>query len=143
MRSAASSDIVLEGGCLCGDLRYRADGKPFDAEYCHCRMCQKVAGAPAGVWMDFMVGQVCWTTGEPKEYSSSENVRRGFCDRCGSTLSFRDTRYPDYYTLTVASLDDPEAVQPNYHIFTDSQPRWNRLEDGLPRYAQERSESDD
>lgn len=136
------TDRLLDGGCLCGDLRYRITGQPFDAEYCHCRMCQRAAGAPVVVWMDFNVGQVSWVSGAPQEFASSANVRRGFCGRCGATMSFRDERYPDYYTLAVASLDDPQSVQPRYHIHTDSQPSWFLLGDDCPRYAQERTEPD-
>ena len=124
-----------EGSCLCGSLRYRVSGEPFDVDYCHCRMCQKSTGAPVGVWMDFKQEQVEWLSGEPKEYASSETVRRGFCAECGSTISFRDIRYPEYYTLAIVSLDDPNAFQPSYHIHTRSRPEWFSTLDELETHS--------
>jgi hypothetical protein len=66
----------MEGGCLCGAVRYSISGTPFAAEYCHCRMCQKSAGAVVVNWMDFHKEQVTWTIGKPSEHESSETVRR-------------------------------------------------------------------
>jgi len=124
----------MEGGCLCGSVRYSVSGAPFAAEYCHCRMCQKSSGAVTVSWMDFRVEQLTWTLGTPAEYESSENVRRGFCADCGSTLSFRDTRHPEYITLAIASLDDPNLVEPTYHIYTESQVKWLNINDDCNRF---------
>lgn len=129
-----SNDAKMEGGCLCGAVRYRVSGLPFAAEYCHCRMCQKAAGAVAVSWMDFHKEQVQWMEGQPVEYESSENGRRGFCGQCGSNLSFRNTRYPEYLTLAIASLDDPSRVKPTYHIYTESQVAWLKIQDDCPRF---------
>lgn len=129
----------LEGGCLCGAIRYRIEGKPFDADYCHCCMCQKSIGAVFGAWMDFKLQQVTWIKGQVTEFASSECVRRGFCAHCGCSLTYRHTEYPDYLTLTIASLDDPELVQPNYHIYTEQQPSWLKIEDNCQRYPQART----
>ena len=74
------------------------------------------------------------SAGEVREYASSEHVRRGFCAQCGSALSFRDTRYPQYYTLTIASLDQPNAVRPTRHLFTDSRLEWFDPNDDCPRF---------
>lgn len=131
-----SDEAKKEGGCLCGAVRYRISGSPFAAEYCHCRMCQKSAGAVVVSWMDFRTEQLTWTVGKPSEYESSELVRRGFCAKCGSTLSFRDTRHPDYMTLAIASLDDPNLVKPTYHIYTDSQVKWLTIDDDCKRFPQ-------
>ena len=130
----------MEGGCLCGALRYRVRGEPFDADHCHCRMCQRHTGAVVGSWMDFLVEQVEWLEGQPTEYASSEFYRRGFCATCGSSVSVRDTRYPQYYSFAIVSLDDPNRVSPNYHIHTESQLEWLVLMDDCPRYPRDRSE---
>jgi hypothetical protein len=102
-------------------------------------MCQKAAGAMAVSWMDFKREQVTWLSGKPTEYESSQSARRGFCVKCGSTLSFRDTRHPGYYSLSIASLDDPNQVRPNYHIHTDSQVEWLRIDDDCEKYPKNRN----
>ncbi|MCG9755440.1 GFA family protein [Shewanella insulae] len=130
----------LQGGCLCGALRYKVSAPPFDSDYCHCHQCQKSTGAMAACWMDFKADQVSWLQGTPKEYASSDTIRRGFCQQCGTSISYRSTDYPDYYTLSIASLDDANAVAPRYHIYTDKQPDWLKIADDLPKYRQSRSE---
>lgn len=129
---------MMKGGCHCGAIRYEISGSPFDADYCHCRDCQKTTGAPFGAWMDFKKEQISWISGEPLEYASSENIRRGFCSGCGSSLSYRSTRYPDYLTLSIASLDDPDLVGPNYHIHTQNQVSWLSIDDDCKKYPGDR-----
>lgn len=135
-----SPDVVAyEGGCLCGAVRYRVTARPFDADYCHCKQCQKSSGAVFQTWMDFKREQVTWLKGEVNEFESSAHVRRGFCQQCGCSLSYRDTRYPDYFTLTIGSLDDPSLIKPQYHIYTANQVEWLSITDNCSRYLQERT----
>lgn len=127
----------LEGGCLCGQMRYAVSALPFAADYCHCRQCQKSTGSAVSAWMDFKSDQVTWTkSGSLQEFASSEHVRRGFCSKCGSTLSYRHLQHPDYFSLAIASLDDPDKVPPTYHIHTDSQMQWLKIDDNCQRYPQ-------
>ena len=93
--------------------------------------------------MDFKKKQVRWSAEEPTEYESSEYIRRGFCSICGASLSYRSTQYPDYYTLSIASLDEPDLVKPSYHIHTDSQVSWLLIEDDCQRYSGERESKPD
>ncbi|MBY5991330.1 GFA family protein [Ferrimonas balearica] len=134
---------AMEGGCLCGAIRYRLLARPFDADYCHCRQCQKATGAPVGTWMDFKTEQVQWLNETPKEFASSDAIRRGFCPQCGTSLSYRHTDYPQYLTLSIPTLDAPQAVAPNYHIHTASQLPWLELSDPCPRYPGDRSDRSD
>lgn len=134
-----SSLPLLNGSCLCGAIRYRVNAMPFDADLCHCSQCQKSTGSVVGAWMDFKRKQVNWLNQQPKEYASSEHVRRGFCQHCGTQISFRDLRYPDYITLSITSLDDPNLISPNYHIYTDSQLKWLTIADECPKYRAGRS----
>jgi hypothetical protein len=122
------------GGCHCGAIRYEVSAPPFAADFCHCRDCQRTTGAPVGAWMDFMAAQVRWLQGAPTEYASSADIRRGFCAACGSTLSYRSVSHPDYLTLAIVSLDDPQAVEPTYHIYTSRRMRWLPLQDDRPAY---------
>ncbi|MGI2148842.1 GFA family protein [Shewanella baltica] len=77
--------------------------------------------------------------GQVTEFASSELIRRGFCDKCGTSLTYRHIQYPDYSTLSIASLDDANQVQPKYHIYTESQLNWLVIEDNCQRYLQGRS----
>ena len=126
----------MKGGCHCGAIRYKALDKPFAADFCHCRDCQKTSGAPVGAWMDFKSNQIRWLSGKTKEYASSEKTRRGFCSVCGSILVYRSTDHPGYITLSIATLDYPDSVKPTYHIYTDSQVKWLVIEDNCKKFPQ-------
>ena len=134
----ASSEVELEGGCLCGAIRYRTRGMPMLAEYCHCRMCQKISGAAFSNWMDYPTDRVEWLEGQPHEYRSSSHAFRGFCSDCGSSLTFRSAERPQLITLALNSLDDPDRVSPTQHIYTESQVAWLDLNDDGERFAAQR-----
>lgn len=130
----------MSGECLCGSVQYTVTAKPFAADYCHCRMCQRSTGSVVGAWMDFKHEQLQWINkDELREYASSEFARRGFCGQCGSTMSYRDIRHEHYISLAISSLGQPEKVQPSYHIYTDSQLPWLKIDDDCVRYPQGQS----
>ena len=127
-----------EGGCFCGAIRYRADGEPTQVNHCHCRMCQRLSGAPVVTWATFKAGQVQFLTGGPKWLESSDKASRAFCANCGTQLVWRSNRHADEVDLTAASLDDPNSVKPDLHIWTESQLDWMGMSDRLPRYGRSR-----
>jgi len=130
----------LTGGCLCGALRYRARNI-IRAGYCHCRMCQKASGAPVVAWLMVHAHDYEVTKGKVAAYRSSPHADREFCSRCGSQLAFRPRDGSGEIDINLATLDHPEAVAPQYHIYTISKLPWLHIEDQLPQYLQER-ESD-
>ncbi len=127
--------MKYEGGCLCGGLRYSASVDPIDAGYCHCRMCQKISGAAVLPWASFSSGDFSYTLGQPKIYKSSEWGQREFCEACGSQIAFRGTVSDDAVEINVGTLDDPEIITPEYHVWCDSQVSWFDTADELPRYS--------
>ena len=125
----------LEGGCFCGALRYRVDGPPIDAGYCHCRMCQRTAGAPVLAWGTWAADRLTWLTGEPATLHSSDDGRRRFCATCGTHLLFCTLAEPEVVDVSLPTLDQPERVEPEYHIWTASRLPWFEIADSLPRFA--------
>jgi len=79
---------LITGGCLCGDVRYEISKPPIDSGYCHCRMCQRFSGAPVIFGETFPIEAVQFTQGQPTYYKSSPIAERGFCKRCGSSLTY-------------------------------------------------------
>jgi hypothetical protein len=128
----------LQGGCLCGNIRYEIDGSEFDSDYCHCSQCRLSVGSVVVCWMDFKYEQIKWLANKTKEYASSEKIMRGFCAQCGCSISYRNIDYPDYYSLTNASLDEPDRVAARYHIYTEDQVKWLQIDDTCKRYAKGR-----
>ena len=129
--------LPLEGGCLCGAVRFRISAEPDHAGYCHCRMCQRANGAPVVAWLAVASEAFVWIKGEPAVYRSSAKAERLFCRACGTPLVFREIAQPEQLDVTLASLDDPEAVRPSHHIWTSSRISWFDVGDGLPRYPEQ------
>lgn len=129
-------DLPLEGGCLCGAVRYRVTAVPVDSSYCHCRMCQRRSGAPAVATVDIPVGGFEIVQGAPAAYQSSAAAHRVFCRDCGTELYFALIDDPPSLSLNIGTLDDPEAVRPLKHIWTSSRLSWFEIADDLPRHAE-------
>ena len=122
------------GGCLCGTLRYSSSAAPLEVGYCHCRMCQKLSGAAVLPWVSFATASFAYINGQPKVYTSSAHGQREFCAECGSQIAFRATDSDATVEINAGTLDDPEVVTPQYHIWCSSQVSWFDTADDLPRY---------
>ena len=114
------------GGCQCGAVRFRVEGKLGDASVCHCRMCQKASGNFYMPLVSVRGAHVTWTRGEPKRFQSSNAARRGFCADCGTPLTFEPDNYP--VEVSVAALDDPSGAPPTIQVNpNDKQPFFDAL----------------
>lgn len=73
---------------MCGSVRYDAIGKPLSIGYCHCNSCRHHTGAPVVTYIVFEVDKVRFTQSNRTIYNSSPGVGRGFCDKCGTPLTW-------------------------------------------------------
>ena len=134
--------IRFEGGCLCGRIRYRSERGPLDCGYCHCRICQRSSGAPVLAWAAFPVETFVYVGATPAIYRSSTNGQREFCRECGTQIAFRELSDGGTIDVNFVTLDDPERLEPQYHIWTRNRLRWFDTADRLPRYDGEGPKSD-
>lgn len=141
-----SGENVITGGCMCGAVRYEANGSPRNIAYCHCSDCRGYTGAPVMVWVAFETSQVKYFNGKPKVYESSPGVKWGSCDRCGSPLIWeanlsvfggRDLTITEF---TISSFDTPEEFAPDQHWYDGERIPWFDVADNLPRYQKLRFE---
>ena len=130
----------LTGGCLCGAVRYRLASTPFEAGWCHCRMCQLNSGSPAMAFAKVPSAEFIIEGGGEhiRRYKSSEIAERWFCGTCGTPLLVRDFEGATH-DFSLATLDRPEAVKPEAHFYYASHIPWAEACDTLPRYAGSRS----
>lgn len=126
----------LEGGCLCGALRYRLHAAPFDSGYCHCTLCRAASGAPVLAFATVPFDDFEIVNGEPRRFRSSDFGERWFCADCGTPLCMHVDHQPDTIDFTIGSLDQPEHVEPGFHIWLQSRIRWFEISDKLPRFDQ-------
>ena len=126
---------TMNGGCLCGRVRYVAVVRDTEAYLCHCRMCQRATGSVSIAFRNMAKADVTWER-QPDRYASSPIADRGFCAACGTALTFE---FPDSETmdLTVASFDDPGFFVPHHHFGIESRLDHWRDTDDLPGYRTE------
>jgi hypothetical protein len=119
------------GGCQCGAVRYRFTEEPSGSHICHCRMCQKAFG---GFYAPLVGGPrhvFEFTRGTPGIFLSSDQAERGFCAQCGTPLTFA-YRDGNWMSVSIGSLDNPEAFPPKDQHGVDSRLSWANAIGGLP-----------
>lgn len=127
---------MIEGKCLCGDVRFAASGEIGQVTHCHCTMCRKVHGAAFGTYAEVRRADFRWTAGDGlvKSFRSSDDVERLFCRRCGSTLQVLFRSEPDVLYLALGTVDGDPGVRPEAHIFAGSKAPWYEITDSLPQF---------
>ena len=128
-----------EGGCACGAVRYKLTQPPLIVNCCHCRDCQRLTGSAfvVNLWIErrfvetdhSRLSSVMLTAGSGKPHE----VFR--CPGCGTALWSKYHAAPgDTVLLRAGTLDQPETVTPDVHIFTRSKLPWVVLPPGVPAF---------
>lgn len=125
----------VEGGCLCGAIRFRSSAPPVRAVICHCSMCRRHSGAPALAFVHFPAESFTWLAGQPAWFRSSPYAERGFCSTCGSTIAMREEVLRDRVQICVGTLDDASAVRIDDHVWTSERIPWFDTKDDRPRFG--------
>ena len=122
------------GGCLCGALRYTADGAPLYAGLCFCTDCQKASGSAFIPFLGVAADAVR-VTGESRasvtKAAHGGDATRNFCVACGSMVFGGERGRSTAYTIYAGSLDDTAQFSPQIAIFTRSRPAWDTSSNGL------------
>ena len=120
------------GGCLCGDVRFVAQGKPYRVGICHCLDCRKHHGALFHTSAIFPVDAVT-ITGETRDYAG-----RSFCSRCGAPVFGASG---DEIGVNLGSLDTPDQLTPTYELWTIRRESWLPPFPQTKRYDRDRETS--
>ena len=136
-----ASDAPLEGGCTCRAVRYRMTSAPLFVHCCHCRWCQRETGTAFALNAMIESERVVLLQGEPERVDTPSNSGKGQkisrCPTCrialwsnyaGSGEALRFVR--------VGTLDDPDRLPPDIHIFTSSKQPWVSLPPHIPVVAE-------
>ncbi len=130
---------ATEGGCQCGQVRYRITGPIFNRQLCHCRMCQKAFGSYFAPLAGVASADISWLGERPAIYRSSAAAERGFCRYCGTPLTFQYISEPHEISIALGSLDDPAAFAPEFQYGIESRMPWFDRLAGLPGETTESS----
>jgi hypothetical protein len=141
--AAFSMSKAMSGGCACGAVRYELSSQPWDAGWCHCRTCQLASGAPAMAFASVPIQDFVYVSGadQVRTFMSSSFGRREFCGACGTALTMRVDHQPETVDFTVATLEEPDAAPPGFHIFYAEKIGWFDTADDLPRHEKFRPDT--
>ncbi len=128
-----------DGGCFCGAIRYRVTSAPLTIAHCHCIHCRRTSAAAFVTWAEFRSADLAWLKGTPATYTTRPRIVRTFCRECGTQLTYQNETAPACIDLTVCSLDEPDSIAPQHHVWTDRKLSWVDLDDGLSRHARKRT----
>lgn len=122
------------GRCLCGEVRFAFSGPLNWQGHCHCESCRRATASPMTSFLGVPNGQWRWTGSQPQCFESSPGVRRWFCGRCGSPMAYDADNFPGETHFFAATLDNPDAYKPEFHVFAAEALNWMKVSDRLPRY---------
>ena len=129
----ANSSEPHEGGCMCGAVRYRLHYPFTYSAHCHCRSCQKAVGAGYVTYTAVAPENFEVIEGKMSIFNSSPGVRRGFCNKCGTSLSYSGDDWTDYAIMS-ATLDDPTVAVPTTNAYTKDKQPWVALDETLKSF---------
>jgi len=137
----SSDPFSLEGKCTCGAVRYRMTSKPIFVHCCHCRWCQRETGASFALNAMIEADRVVLLNGEPEIVNTPSNSGKGQkiarCPTCRVALWSNYAGAGDAVRFVrVGTLEEPDRLPPDIHIFTASKQPWVVLPPGMPAVAE-------
>src|SRR4051812_14178266 len=133
----AVSDM-LEGGCACGEVRYRLMSQPLFTHCCHCLNCQRQTGSAFVINVLIEADRVELSAGEPQPVDvprgGGKKQRIFRCPTCQVAV-FSCYTSAGVRFVRAGTLDDPSSVSPDVHIYTRSKLDWVVLPDSVPAFA--------
>ena len=122
------------GGCLCGGLRYEAEGEPLFSGHCYCADCRKASGSGFIPFMGFASTAVRFSGPARKFTSKAANggdAVRNSCPVCGGLVYGGEVGKDETFTVYAGTLDDPSLFHPQVAIFARNRPAWAVIPPGL------------
>lgn len=131
----------LTGGCDCGGLRYRMETAPLFVHACHCRWCQRETGTAFALNAMIETDRLTLVAGKPEMVDTPSESGRGQviarCPKCRiAVFSHYSGGGPVMSFVRVGTLDNPDALPPDAHIFTASKQPWVVLPQGARAFAE-------
>jgi ribosomal protein S18 acetylase RimI-like enzyme len=126
----------LEGGCDCRSIRYRLETPPLIVHCCHCRWCQRESGSSFALNALIEASRVQLLSGQPELVDTPSQSGMGQkiarCPKCRIAVwsNYPDTG-PVLRFVRVGTLDDPDSLPPDIHIFTSSKQPWVVIAPGV------------
>ena len=130
-------ETLHDGGCACGAVRYRMTSEAIYVHCCHCRWCQRESGAAFALNAMIEAERVVLLKGVPEEIDTPSESGKGQkfsrCPKCKVALWSNYAGVSDAIRFVrVGTLDEPDRLPPDIHIFTSSKQPWIVLPSDVP-----------
>ncbi len=110
---------TISGGCECGGVRFQVAGELRDVVNCHCGQCRRTHGH-YGAYSGCKLENLAFDNDETLTwYDSSDEARRGFCNRCGGSLFF-EFKGSGSIAISAGMLDEPTGLKTSGDIYLAS-----------------------
>ncbi len=129
--------VVRDGGCACGEVRYRLTSDPLFVHCCHCLSCQRQTGSAFVINLLIEADRVQMLAAEPqpvdvpRDDGSTQRIFR--CPTCQVAV-YSEYGRPEVRFVRAGTLDQPSGVVPDVHIFTRSKLGWVTLPKSAPSF---------
>jgi hypothetical protein len=138
-----SSGYSIQGGCLCGGVRFELTSPPTIAGYCHCTRCQHRTGTSSSAQARIDGRAFRLLAGEDliRTWRHTDGgFAKGFCGECGSQLFSRNPDDPTQMAIRMSAFDTDPGVRPQFRQFVAYAAAWEPIpDDGLERFPESRS----
>lgn len=129
------------GGCACGTVRYRVQGKPNFVAVCHCKFCQRRLASAFAILAVFDEKSVAITQGElihceHRSDVSGRWMKMSFCPKCGTTVTHTAEVRPGMRTIAAGTFDESNWFSVDRHIWLQSKQSWVTVPPGVAAYQQ-------
>lgn len=127
---------MIRGSCLCGKVKYEYDGEIEEIAMCHCSQCRKAQGGAFGTNSPVKTALLKFTGSENiREFKSSPNKVRAFCQHCGSPLYSALEDLAGVCRLRLGTVDTEFTCDNKYHICVASKAPWQTIDDEFPQFS--------
>lgn len=132
-----AGEAFAEGGCSCRAVRFRLQRAPLFVHCCHCRWCQRESGSAFALNALIETDQLTWLQRPPERVPTPSNSGRGQlylrCPVCRVALASHYAGAGALFAFVRAgTLDEPDRLPPDIHIFTASKQPWVLLDPAMP-----------
>ena len=128
---------ILTGGCLCGDLRWKAHAPPKYMGLCYCADCRRASGSAFSPFMGFDAAAITitgrWTV-HTVTHADGRSATRNSCVVCGGLVFGGELGKSDEYNIYAGSLDDAAQFKPTVALFVRDKPDWIDVPVGLRQF---------
>ena len=136
---SAADEYPIQGGCLCGKVRFALTELPQSVGYCHCTRCQRRSGTAASASARPQPGSFRIVSGDEhlRAWRPADGAEKWFCGDCGSALYSRDPNDPERIGVRLGAFDSDPGIRPSLRQFVAYAAPWEAIpDDGLPRHPE-------